>query len=147
MKRSKLPRLTASEFQRVQHLTGLGPETLAMVRRVLVLGHVQNVVAAEVGITRQGVRDAVKKFVERYKELHTYASKAATEQAPGPDPKHPPGFVQVTLTAPRALAESWRKIAAKALLQARKQAAVEREAKKPRAGAHKRPAKTPKGRA
>jgi hypothetical protein len=138
---SKLPRLTSSAFERAENLTGLGPETIEIARRVLVHGHIQNVVANETGITRQGVHAAVKKFLERYKGLNAYAKKAA---AKGFSAK-PPGFVTVTLTAPVELAEQWRKIAAVALAEARRKAppaAAKKPKKQGEPAARKRPAKT-----
>ena len=66
----KKHRITELEFARVQAATRMYPESLTIVRRVLVDGHTQAQVHRDTGKSRQNISLLVSKFWDHFERIH-----------------------------------------------------------------------------
>lgn len=66
----KFTTLTKAEFARVQAASRITPETVSILKRILLNGESQATIHHETGKSRQHINLMVKRFMARYEEIH-----------------------------------------------------------------------------
>lgn len=97
-------RMTAAEFEAVRPLLNISAERIEAGRCFLVDGRTLQAVGDQFGWSKQAVHDAVGKIWLAF-ERHLASQRAEAESL---SELLPPGWVQVTLAAPRGLVKKFK---------------------------------------